>query len=93
MDEALVQGSALSTAGRFIGTNTGPVGAGHRVLIRGFELWAIGKGIADPQCKEGPCSVLEDMLKNTLVANTSFDSAALLFPTDFFSTTVVRRQC
>jgi hypothetical protein len=42
MDEVLVQGNRIEYHWTLIGTNTGPGGAGHRVRIRGFEVWQIG---------------------------------------------------
>ena len=42
MDELLVQGDRTEYHWTLIGTNTGPVGTGHRVRISGFERWQIG---------------------------------------------------
>ena len=43
MDDILVKDDRAEYHWTLIGTNTGPGGTGHRVHIRGFELWQIGK--------------------------------------------------
>jgi uncharacterized protein (TIGR02246 family) len=42
MDEVLARVDGAAYHWTLIGTNTGPVGTGHRVRIRGFEVWKIG---------------------------------------------------
>jgi hypothetical protein len=42
MDDLLIQGENAVYMWRLLGTNTGPGGTGHRVHIRGFEVWRIG---------------------------------------------------
>jgi predicted ester cyclase len=39
MDDILIQGDRAAYHWTFIGTNTGPGGAGHRVRFGGFEEW------------------------------------------------------
>ena len=43
MDDILVKDDRAEYHWTLAGTNTGPGGTGHRVHIRGFELWQIGK--------------------------------------------------
>jgi predicted ester cyclase len=42
MDELLARGDRIEYHWTLSGTNTGPGGTGHRVLISGFESWQIG---------------------------------------------------
>jgi predicted ester cyclase len=42
MDELLARGDRIEYHWTLSGTNTGPGGTGHRVLISGFEFWQIG---------------------------------------------------
>jgi predicted ester cyclase len=48
MDDLLVQSDHSVYHWTLAGTNTGPGGTGHRVLIHGFEVWEIG-----PDCLIG----------------------------------------
>ena len=43
MDDIRMQGNCAEYHWTFIGTNTGPGGAGHRVRFSGFELWKFGE--------------------------------------------------
>jgi predicted ester cyclase len=42
MDNILTKGDRAEYHWTLIGTNNGPGGTGHRVRIRGFEIWEIG---------------------------------------------------
>ncbi|HET9837746.1 MAG TPA: ester cyclase [Candidatus Angelobacter sp.] len=42
MDDLLLSGDRAEFHWTLIGTNTGPLGSGHRVRISGFESWKFG---------------------------------------------------
>lgn len=42
MDDLIIQGDRPVYHWTFAGTNTGPSGAGQRVLFSGYEIWEIG---------------------------------------------------
>jgi len=42
MDKVLIRGESAEYHWTLLGTNTGPGGTGHRVHIRGFEVWKFG---------------------------------------------------
>jgi uncharacterized protein (TIGR02246 family) len=43
MDDVLMQGDRAVYHWKFLGTNTGPGGTGHKVRFSGFEEWKIGE--------------------------------------------------
>ena len=67
MDEVLARVDGAEYHWTLIGTNTGPVGAGHRVRIRGFEVWKIGTTTA-PVEGSGSCPAWITLVSNFIVS-------------------------